>query len=83
MLKDLCEKPTIEKLRYHIPDGEFIWEVDEFLGVNKGLVIAEIELEDEDQDFPRPSWIGSEVTGDPKYYNSNLVSKPYSEWDEK
>lgn len=83
MLEELCEKPAIEKLRYRIPDGEFIWEVDEFLGVNKGLVIAEIELDHEDQDFPRPPWIGREVTGDPKYYNSNLVSNPYTKWDEK
>lgn len=81
MLDDLAEKPIIEKNRYKIPMGEFVWEVDEFLGVNAGLVVAEIELKSEDQPFDKPSWVGEEVSGDPRYFNSNLVSHPYSSWN--
>lgn len=80
MLDDLAEKPIIEKARYKIEFGGFIWEVDEFFGVNKGLVVAEIELESEDQHFEKPSWVGEEVTGDPRYFNSNLVNNPYTTW---
>ncbi|AMK09698.1 MAG: CYTH domain-containing protein [Pseudodesulfovibrio sp.] len=80
MLDDLAEKPIIEKARYKIEFGGFIWEVDEFFGVNKGLVVAEIELPSEDQSFEKPSWVGEEVTGDPRYFNSNLVANPYTTW---
>jgi CYTH domain-containing protein len=80
MLNDLCEKPIIEKNRYKIPMGGVIWEVDEFLGVNDGLTIAEVELQSEDQSFPKPDWIGEEVTGDPKYFNANLIARPFSTW---
>ena len=80
MLDDLAEKPIIEKARYKIEFGGFVWEVDEFFGVNKGLVVAEIELESEDQAFEKPSWVGEEVTGDPRYYNSSLVANPYTTW---
>lgn len=80
MLNDICEKPIISKNRYKIPMGNFVWEVDEFLGENKGLVIAEIELEHEGQDFPRPPWLGKEVSGDPKYYNARLIGFPFSKW---
>ncbi|WP_316898798.1 CYTH domain-containing protein [Pseudodesulfovibrio indicus] len=80
MLDDLAEKPIIEKARYKIEFGGFIWEVDEFFGVNKGLVVAEIELPSEDQAFEKPSWVGEEVTGDPRYFNSNLVANPYTTW---
>lgn len=80
MLDDLAEKPIIEKARYKIDFGGFVWEVDEFFGVNKGLVVAEIELESEDQAFEKPSWVGEEVTGDPRYYNSSLVANPYTTW---
>lgn len=80
MLDDLAEKPLIEKARYKIEFGGFIWEVDEFFGDNEGLVVAEIELESEDQQFEKPSWVGAEVTGDPRYFNSNLVNKPYTTW---
>jgi len=80
MLDDLAEKPIIEKKRYKIALGGFVWEVDEFLGVNQGLVVAEIELASEDQQFEKPSWVGEEVTGDPRYFNSNLVSNPYTSW---
>jgi CYTH domain-containing protein len=80
MLDNLAEKPIIEKARYKIEFGGFIWEVDEFFGVNKGLVVAEIELKSEDQAFEKPSWVGEEVTGDPRYFNSNLVAHPYTTW---
>ncbi len=80
MLRELCEKPLIEKNRYKIEYEGFIWEVDEFFGDNDGLILAEIELAHENQSFEKPAWIGKEVTGDPKYFNSNLIKKPYSRW---
>ena len=80
MLDTLCLKPLIDKIRYKIPFGGFTWEVDVFKGENEGLIFAEIELESVDQPFDIPEWIGEEVTGDPKYYNANLVSYPYSQW---
>ena len=80
LLEGICEQQIIEKTRYSIPYGEFTWEVDEFHGVNEGLVVAEIELSDIDQDFPNPDWIGEDVTDDPRYFNSNLIAKPYSMW---
>jgi len=80
MLDELCEKPLIEKKRSKIEFGGLIWEVDEFFGENDGLVFAEVELDDENQEFEKPSWIGEEVTGDPRYFNSNLTKHPYSKW---
>jgi CYTH domain-containing protein len=80
MLDELCEKPLIEKNRYKIDYEKLIWEVDEFFGENEGLIVAEVELESEDQDYKKPGWIGDEVTGDPKYFNSNLIIKPYLKW---
>lgn len=80
MLERLCISPVVEKVRYTIEYDEHIWEIDEFSGENKGLVIAEIELEAIDQPFSRPPWVGDDVTDDPKYYNSNLARKPYSKW---
>ncbi|HKS58339.1 MAG TPA: CYTH domain-containing protein [Steroidobacteraceae bacterium] len=71
-LLSLCEKPIIEKIRRKISHEGATWEVDEFLGENAGLVIAEIELQAEDQAFARPQWLGEEVTHDPRYFNSNL-----------
>ena len=79
-LLDICEKPLIEKNRYKVENGGFVWEVDEFFGENQGLIVAELELENEDQYFPKPDWIGEEVTGDPRYFNSNLVKNPYTKW---
>jgi adenylate cyclase len=76
----LCLPPLIDKTRYRIPHGEHIWEVDEFHGVNAGLVIAEVELEDEAEAVALPEWIGEEVTGQRDYYNANLISRPYSTW---
>ena len=81
MLDNLAEKPIIEKTRYKIPMGDFVWEIDEFFGVNEGLIVAEIELPSEDTPFEKPDWIGDEVSGDPRYCNSNLVKHPYTTWD--
>ena len=80
MLTDLCEKPLIEKNRYKITMGNHIWEIDEFFGENRGLVVAEVELKSEDQAFQKPQWIGEEVTGDPRYFNSNLIKHPFTKW---
>jgi adenylate cyclase len=80
MLDLLAQKPLIEKKRHLIPRDGFLWEVDEFAGHNQGLVIAEIELAAVDQPFPLPPWIGREVTGDERYYNASLVSRPFSSW---
>lgn len=80
MLDDLAEKPIIEKKRYKVPMGKFTWEIDEFFGENQGLTVAEIELESEDEKFDKPAWAGAEVTGDPKYFNSNLIKNPYTRW---
>ena len=79
-LDALCERPIIEKYRYRIPYEGMVWEVDEFLGENAGLVVAEIELEREDQAFVKPDWIGDEVTHDARYFNANLLRHPYSAW---
>jgi adenylate cyclase len=80
MLDDLCEHPLIEKLRYTVRTGGVAWEVDEFTGDNIGLVVAEVELRTPEQTFDRPPWIGDEVSGDPRYFNANLVRHPYSRW---
>ncbi|MGZ8295339.1 MAG: CYTH domain-containing protein [Telluria sp.] len=80
LLDQLCEKPVIEKYRRRISHAGLTWEVDEFLGANQGLVVAEVELESEDQQFDKPSWIGAEVTDDPRYYNSSLIRLPFSQW---
>lgn len=76
----LCEQPLIEKSRRQILYQGFVWEVDEFLGENLGLVVAEIELPSEDTDFARPDWVGEEVTADERYFNSNLSRTPFTRW---
>ena len=82
---ELCETGVIDKTRWLIPagDGVHIWEVDEFHGANEGLVVAEIELTSESDSFERPSWLGPEVTGDRRYYNSQLTLHPYSKWTKR
>ncbi len=80
LLNELCEKPLIEKNRYKVNLGEHTWEIDEFFGENEGLVVAEIELESEKQQFIKPPWVGEEVTGDPRYFNSNLINNPFKRW---
>ena len=79
-LIELCEPNLIEKIRYEIKVGNHIFEVDEFSGENKGLIIAEIELSKENQSFEKPDWLGKEVTGDIRYYNSQLCRVPYNNW---
>lgn len=83
MIEKLCKKGIIDKYRYIIHHENNIWEVDEFLGDNKGLVIAEIELTHEDQSFEKPRWVGKEITHDPRYFNANLAKKPFSDWPAK
>ena len=80
MLETLCDRPLIEKTRYRIEDKKLVWEVDEFIGENEGLIFAEVELTQENQDVELPDWIGQEVTGDPNYYNANLVRHPFNQW---
>jgi adenylate cyclase len=80
MLDRLCEQPLIEKTRYKVAHEGFTWEIDEFLGVNRGLIVAEIELPSETTQFSKPTWVGEDVTDDRRYFNSNLISKPFSTW---
>ena len=79
-LMKLCEPGVIDKTRYSVRSGEHIFEVDEFYGENEGLIVAEVELNAEDEAFVKPSFIGQEVTGDVRYYNSQLMKKPYTTW---
>ena len=85
LLLSLCEPGILDKTRHLVPsaDGKHIWEVDEFHGDNAGLLVAEIELASEDDAFPRPAWLGEEVTGDRRYYNSSLTKCPYKDWKDK
>lgn len=78
----ICEKGNVEKIRYEIEYGNHVFEVDEFLGDNQGLIVAEIELRSEDEAFERPSWLGIEVTNDNRYYNSYLSKNPFKDWGE-
>jgi adenylate cyclase len=81
--KELLDNFTVSelsKIRYKINFQGKIWEVDEFLGANEGLIVAEIELTSEDEIFEKPDWVGKEVTGEDKYYNSSLTIKPFREW---
>ncbi|PIT07930.1 CYTH domain-containing protein [Snodgrassella communis] len=80
MLRYMIEQPVIEKYRYHIRLNNLVWEVDEFLGANQGLIVAEVELSHANQQIVLPDWIGQEVSDDPRYYNSNLVSLPFTLW---
>ncbi len=82
LLERLCLQPIIEKKRYRVPYRGVVWEVDEFMGENDGLVVAEIELTSENQSFVLPDWVGREVTDDVRYYNSHLISSPYCSWKE-
>lgn len=80
-LMQLRVSSVVEKVRYLVPFGGHTFEVDEFLGDNEGLVMAEVELGSVDEAFERPSWLGEEVTGLPQYYNSSLARRPYKDWD--
>ena len=79
-LLKICEPGVIDKTRYLVDCGAHTFEVDEFYGDNEGLVVAEVELSDENEEFCRPDWLGEEVTGDKKYYNSMLMKNPYKNW---
>ena len=80
LLDSLCKKPLIEKNRYKLDHGGLTWEIDVFFVDNEGLIVAEVELQSEDQVFERPDWVADEVTSDPRYYNANLINNPYSKW---
>lgn len=79
-LLKLCEPGVIDKVRHLVPSGPHTWEIDVFHGDNEGLVLAEIELASEDEPFERPEWVGQEVSGDRRYYNSMLTKHPYTKW---
>ena len=80
ILESLCDRPLIEKIRYKINYDNLLWEIDEFQGENQGLIIAEVELENENQTINLPEWVGEEVSHDPRYYNVNLTKNPYQTW---
>ncbi len=80
LLKDMARKPTIKKRRHKVCVGDHIWEIDEFLDENVGLVLAEIELSHEDEVFQKPSWLGIEVSDDPRYRHNFLAQHPYTKW---
>lgn len=80
LLEHLCRKPLIEKVRYRVPHGGRVWEVDEFLAENDGLLLAEVELDDETQPVALPDWVGPEVSTDLRYTNAYLVDHPYNTW---
>jgi len=82
MLNELCVHPLIEKTRFKIQYGNILIEVDEFFGENEGLILAEVELNNENQQLNLPDWIGKEVTNDSKYFNVNLVKNPFKNWPE-
>ena len=80
-LLNICEPGMIDKTRYIVKVGKHTYEVDEFYGDNEGLTVAEVELNSENEEFEKPNWLGEEVTGDVKYYNSMLMKNPYTKWD--
>ena len=83
LLDELCLRPLIEKRRFKLPFAGLIWEIDEFFGENHGLIVAEVELESEAQSIDLPSGRGEEVTGDPRYFNANLVAYPFTAWGDQ
>ncbi|HRD48929.1 MAG: CYTH domain-containing protein [Candidatus Competibacter sp.] len=80
ILDTLCEKPLLEKIRHFVHFGAHLWEIDEFAGDNRGLIVAEIELSHPDEPFARPGWLGEDVSHDIRYYNSQLARHPYTAW---
>ncbi|QOY51069.1 CYTH domain-containing protein [Candidatus Sulfurimonas baltica] len=80
MLEKLCLKPFIDKKRYLVEHKNHTWEIDVFYNENEGLIVAEVELEDENESVELPEWVVKEVTGDARYYNSNLLENPFSKW---
>ncbi|PZD72260.1 Inorganic triphosphatase [Acaryochloris thomasi RCC1774] len=82
MLQQWCAPLVVEKTRYKIPLGDLVWEVDDFSGLNQGLVVAEVELLSSTQEIVKPAWLGEEVSHDARYYNSSLARMPYSAWSD-
>ena len=82
-LMGLCRGRIVEKVRCRVPSGGRVWEIDEFLGANTGLVVAEIELSEQDERFERPEWLGKEVSADPRYLNASLSLKPFGDWAQR
>lgn len=82
ILLGMCGGQLVEKIRHSVPWQGRLWEVDEFTGANKGLIVAELELVLADEEFARPAWLGEEVTDDPRYLNANLSTKPFHEWQQ-
>lgn len=80
LLDNLCEKPLVEKTRYRVRHADHEWEIDVFAGANAGLIVAEVELQSEQEAISLPPWAGVEVSSDPRYYNVNLVKHPYNTW---
>jgi len=80
MLDQLCNQPQIDKTRFIVKRDGHVWEIDEFYGDNEGLLVAEVELEDESEAIIKPDWIGEEVTADPRYYNVSLIKYPFNKW---
>ncbi len=80
MLEQLCQHPQVDKTRYIVEVGPHVWEIDEFHGDNEGLLVAEIELDSEEESFIKPVWVGKEVTQDSRYYNVNLIRHPFNLW---
>lgn len=80
LMRSFCGSGKVEKIRHHVPFGGKLWEIDEFLGENTGLTVAELELETENAVFEQPPWLGREVTGEVRYYNSRLIREPFSSW---
>lgn len=81
ILDDLCRKPLIEKMRHFVHYRGHVWEIDEFMGDNAGLIVAEVELSQIGESFAKPAWLGAEVTDDLRYYNNNLGQNPYKNWN--
>lgn len=81
MLNKLCRNPQVHKTRHIVLVGTHVWEIDEFYDENQGLIVAEIELADENEAFEQPDWLGEEVSDDPRYYNVNLVKHPFCDWN--
>jgi len=81
ILDELCHKPLVEKMRHFVYRDQHIWEIDEFMGENAGLIVAEIELSQIGESFEKPDWLGAEVTDDLRYYNNNLTKNPFKDWD--
>lgn len=79
----LCQTPSVEKIRHKVPFEGHIFEVDEFLGQNEGLTVAEVELNSENEDVSLPEWIGEDVTADKRYRNTHLAKKPFKQWDKE